>query len=164
MISGGQSDQGNNFGVTLEGDISTNPEKPPLDIKVVKDLIDPTLSLLDRYVTWRVRVANLGPNAATNIMVNDIFPAGLTYGSHQSLIPHYTFNPVTGVFAIHDLAVGAQTHIDITLKVPKNACGVKTNVANLISLDQDDTSSNNDQGSAALTLKPCVIQHTSTPK
>lgn len=163
-VTGGQADADNDFGVTLDGDIPPNQELPPVDIKVVKDLIDPTLSLLDRYVTWRVRVANLGPNAATNIVVNDVFPAGLIYGSHQSLNPQNTFNPVTGVFSIHDLAPGAQTHIDITLKVPKNACGVKTNVANLISLDQDDTSSNNDQGSASLTLKPCVIQHTSTPK
>ncbi len=163
-VTGGQTDPDNDFGVVLDSTTPPNEELPPVDIKVVKDLIDPTLSVFDRYVTWRVRVANLGPNAATNIVVNDVFPAGLMYGSHQSLNPQNTFNPVTGVFSIHDLAPGAQTHIDITLKVPKNACGVKTNVANLISLDQDDTSSNNDQGSASLTLKPCVIQHTSTPK
>lgn len=154
-LSGGQTEDNKDFGVVLE---EAGVEPVPVDIKITKDLIEPTLSILDRNITWRVRVVNFGPNTATNININDVIPAGLMYVSHTTQNPQETYNPITGVYNIPSLLSGNQTQIQITMKVPQAACGIKTNSAILTSIAETDTNPVNNQSAASIKLKACGNQ------
>ncbi len=151
-VSNGDTEDEEDFGVVLA---NPNVEPVPLDIKISKELIDKTLSVFDRTITWRVRVANLGPNNATNIIVSDLIPAGLLYESHTTQNLQESYTPATGAYVIPNLPAGAQTQIDIVMKVPQAACGTKTNTASLASLGQLDTDPSNNQSSVAIKLKAC---------
>lgn len=149
-VLGGQNNTGNDFGVVLAGGLGNT------DIQIKKTLIDSSLSLFDRYITWRVLVKNIGTEIATNVVVQDTLPVGILYFSHLTPTPN-SYNGATGVLAIPSLAPGAQTYIDITTKVPNSikVCGTKTNTANLVSLDQLDTYALNNHDIASITLRPC---------
>lgn len=156
ILSGGQIDDDNDFGVVLD---EINIEPVPVDIKITKELIDSSLSVLDRNITWRVRVTNLGTNNATNININDTIPAGLLYVSYVTQNLQETYNPLTGMYNIPSLPVGQTTSIEITMKVTQAAaCGVKTNTATLLGLDQTDTNATNNQSSAAIKFKKACIE------
>lgn len=156
-LAGGQTEDGQDFGVELD---NANVEPVPVDIKVSKELIDSTLSLFDRNITWRVRVVNLGLNNATDINVSDTIPPGLLYMSHTTQNLQEAYNPITGLYHIPSLAAGSQTQIEIVMKVPNSAgvCGVKTNTASLASLGQIDTNPTNNSMGVGIKLKPCRAQ------
>jgi uncharacterized repeat protein (TIGR01451 family) len=149
-LNGGQVVGDKNFGVLL-----SNNET---DIQIKKTLIDPTLSLFDRYITWRIIVQNIGPNNATNILIKEIIPAGLVYHSNVTPIPN-GYDSSAHMLSIPALSAGGQTYIDITMKVPnsKKVCGTKTNLAVLHHLDQTDTNLGNNQGQASILLPRCPI-------
>jgi uncharacterized repeat protein (TIGR01451 family) len=152
-VSGGNLSTGNDFGVVLNENNSGHA-----DIQIKKTLIDPTLSLFDRYITWRIIVQNIGPNNATNILIKEIIPAGLVYHSNVTPIPN-GYDSSAHMLSIPALSAGGQTYIDITMKVPnsKKVCGTKTNLAVLHHLDQTDTNLGNNQGQAAIVLPRCPI-------
>lgn len=163
-LSGGQSVTDKDFGVSLIGDPVIQTDDNMVDIKVAKDLIDSTLSANDPYITWRIRVANISQNSATNIVVSDVFPAGLTYVSHSLLNNQNTFNPNNGILNIVSLNPSEQTHVDIKMLVPKTACGTKTNAAHLMSVTQIDSNTSNNSSTASIKLKTCGIRVAPTVK
>ena len=144
--------------ISVKPYVPSEEESVPVDIKVSKELLDPTLSLFDREITWRVRVANLSGNLATNITILDMIPIGFLYESYITQNPQESYNPVTGAYVIPNLPAGGQTQIDIVMKVPQAACGTKINIATLASLGQTDTNPANDQSSVGIKLKPCRAQ------
>lgn len=150
-ISNGQISENNNFGLVLSSD-------GPTDIQIKKTLIDSTLSLFDRYITWRIIIQNVGMNAATNVLVKEVIPAGLIYHSNLTPSPN-TYDSSVHILNIPQLSIGGQTYIDITMKVPNSSkvCGLKTNIAVLHHLDQIDINSANNQGQASISLPHCPI-------
>ncbi|MEZ4211177.1 MAG: SdrD B-like domain-containing protein [Candidatus Paceibacterota bacterium] len=146
-VSNGQISENNNFGVGLNN-ASTN-------IGIKKDLIDSQISLFDRYITWRVLVYNTGPGLGTNIRIGDILPEDINYHIQNSQNNNITYNQNEGVITVTSLEPNTYTYVDITTRVPKRACGRKTNVATLISLDQDDTNSQDNSASKTFVLDPC---------
>lgn len=144
--------------ISVKPYVPSEEESVPVDIKVSKELLDPTLSLFDREITWRVRVANLSGNPATNITILDMIPIGFLYESYITQNPQESYDPVTGAYVIPNLPAGGQTQIDIVMKVPQAACGTKINIATLASLGQTDTNPANDQSSVGIKLKLCRAQ------
>ncbi len=130
-------------------------EPIPVDIKVTKELIDSSLSLFDRNITWRVRVTNIGNNNATNVNILDTVPTGLLYMSHTTQNLQESYDPITGSYMIPSLPAGGQTQIEIVMKVPQAACGTKINTASLSGLGQVDTNTLNNTSSVGIKLKPC---------
>ncbi len=157
-INGGQTIADNDFGVLLN---VTN--SGPVDIQIKKTLIDSTLSLFDRFITWRIIIQNIGTNPATNILIKEIVPPGLIYHSNATPNPN-TYDSSVHILNIPQLSAGGQTYIDITMKVPNSSkvCGLKTNIAVLHDLDQIDTNPSNNQDQASINLPKCKI--TVTPE
>ena len=151
-VNGGQVVPGNDFGIILNGD----PSPEYVNIHVKKSFFDSTLSIIDRSITWNIEVTNFGPDVATNINISDVLPSGLTYVGHTTPVPN-TYNSTTGNWNIPSLGVNQSTLIKIKVKVPLTACGTKTNVASLTSVDQIDTISSNNQSISSLKLKQCDI-------
>ena len=150
ILEDGQAIQNLDFGVTLQSGV---PQTTNITIK--KDLIDSSLSIFDRFVTWRIRVFNSGPSVATTINISDFLPAGITYFSYNNQNELETYSPNSGIYYIPELSPGEATYIDITTKVPIKTCGAKVNTASLQSMDQTDVSSVDNQAYATLNLKPC---------
>lgn len=146
-LPGGQSSVLNHFGVVLDS-------APTVNVHIKKGLIDSTLSLFDRNITWQVEATNTGVHDATNIDILDLPPAPLIYYSHVTQTPN-TYNPSTGIWHIPHLAIGQTAIIQITMKVPQGTCGTKINMASLSSVDQEDTDPTDNASQAQIKLRAC---------
>ncbi len=112
------------------------------DLSLQKSVDNPTPGV-GSTVTFTITVRNNGPNAATNVAVQDQLPAGLTLVSATP--SQGSYNSVTGVWAVGTLASGATA--TLTLVATVTAPGVITNIAEVIGVDQPDPDSvpnNND--------------------
>lgn len=145
--SGSQLYAGLDFGVWLSSAVTFN-------LHVKKGLIDSTLSLIDRNITWRVEVTNAGPDDANNIDIVDHIPVPLIYYSHVTTSPN-TFNPGTGIWHLPHLEPGEMATLLITTKVPLGTCGVKINKALLDSYDGVDTDPTDNASQAEIKLRAC---------
>lgn len=151
VVSGGQNSPANNFGVHLIGEQVTQNS----NIHVKKSLTDATLSNTDRYITFHIEVSNGGPTTATNVNISDHVLAPFTFYSYVSTPPS-SYDPGNGIWHIPSLAVGETFNLDITMWVPTSACGTKTNTAQLQSLDQIDSYTADNTGSASIKLRSCL--------
>ncbi len=103
---------------------------PAADIAVEKTVDDPT-AVVGETVTFTVGVRNLGPDAAEDVTVDDLLPAGLTYVSSTATLG--TYDPDTGVWSIGDLdpadlpATDPQAELQIVARVAQT--GALTNTA-----------------------------------
>ena len=117
------------------------------DLSLVNSVDNPT-AVVGSTVTFTVVLTNDGPDAATNISVSDLLPAGFSY----------TPNSMTGgdsrdetsaptlVWGINTLANGQST--TLTFQATVNASGNYVNTAEVTGSDQGDSDSsvNNDDG------------------
>ena len=113
-----------------EDNASVTPEQA--DLSLAKSVSDATPNVGDS-VTFTVTVANTGPDAATNVAVTDVLPAGFTYdagsiaggdGQDDSAAP-------TLVWTVATLASGGSIDLTFTATVlaPTGAAGEYVNVA-----------------------------------
>ncbi|NJN18056.1 MAG: DUF11 domain-containing protein [Oscillochloris sp.] len=124
------------------------------DLSLSKVVDDPQPAVNGRIV-YTVRLFNDGPSTATNIVVTDRLPVGLTYVSHAASTG--TYNPTTGAWSVASLADGANATLTISADVISSAPLVNT--AEVTDVDQPDpdsrpgngNSSEDDQSSATLT-------------
>ena len=106
-------------------------------------------------------VANLGPDTATNIVVNDILPAGMTFNAQSD--NRCSLNPVNSNIVECSLATlpnGNSKAFTIIVDIDQNAqCGIPlVNNANATSGTYDPDNSNNINKSASTTVDcPTVI-------
>ncbi len=127
-----------------------------VDIQVSNTLTDSTLTATDRHVTFKVEIANAGPATASNIVVHNQLPASFAYYSHTTPSPN-TYNSTSGNLSIPTLLPGQTTLVEIVMNVPTSACGVKIDTANLVSVDQVESDSANNQASASIQMpKACA--------
>lgn len=151
VVSDGVISTGNDFGVTLD---VNNANFGDANLHIKKALLDSSLSIIDRNITWQVEVTNFGPDTATGVNIIDSIPASLVYYAHATSYP-YTYNPVTGIWNIPELGVGETAYINITMRVPQGTCGLKTNMANILDMDQTDSDISNNTAIANIKLKNC---------
>ena len=64
---------------------------------------------------YTLKVTNLGPDAASDVVVNDLLPNGVVYNSSNASIGSY--DNTTGVWAVGSLANGANATLTINVKV-----------------------------------------------
>ncbi len=125
-----------------EDNASVTPQQA--DLSIVKTVSDPTPNVGD-VVTFSISVANGGPDAATNVEVTDVLPAGYTYtaasiagGDTQDDTGAPTF-----VWTIASLASGSSEPLTFTATVeaPTGALDEYLNVAEVTAVDQYDPDS-----------------------
>jgi len=127
---------------------------PAVDIAVNKTANNVTVPV-GQNVVYTVMVKNNGPNDATNVVVTDVLPAGLSFVSAQ--INTGIFNSGTGVWTISSLANGASATLNITATVLMAAAGsTVNNTANLTSVDQFDWNNTNNVSTASIDVPPAV--------
>ncbi|MCX2494519.1 hypothetical protein OQX63_13605 [Pedobacter sp. PF22-3] len=99
---------------------------------------------LNSNVVFTLKAENLGNGNAVGVSVSDLLPTGFTYVS--STAPSGTsYDPVSGIWTIGDLASNVNISLTITAKVVKTGTNVNTAT---ITGSQPDQVSNNDQSSA----------------
>ncbi|TWU32279.1 DUF11 domain-containing protein [Novipirellula artificiosorum] len=110
-------------------------------------------------VTFTVRVANAGPNAATDVTVTDSLPAGLTFVS--STASGGTYSAANGQWVIEQIDSGGQASLTITATV--DSATPSTNRAEVTAsrqFDPDSTPGNGVDGEddlATATVTPNVV-------
>ena len=114
---------------------------PEADLEVIKVVLNDTARYGD-YIYWNVTVVNHGPDAAVNVVVDDVIPEGLI---DVSAVKGYigSFDSVNYVWSGFDLVSGANATIIIRTKV--NATNTTlVNGVNTSSDTYDPDMSNND--------------------
>ncbi|MCA9145232.1 MAG: DUF11 domain-containing protein [Planctomycetales bacterium] len=106
------------------------------DLSLTKT-VDDTTPNSGQNVTFTVTVSNAGPSSATNVVVQDSLPAGLTFVS--STPSQGTFDNATGQWAVGTMVSGGSATLQIVASV--TTIGAKTNVAQVQSVDQNDPDS-----------------------
>ncbi len=122
---------------------------PTVDLSVTK-AVDVADVPVGGIATFTIRVQNLGPSPATDVVLTDRIPPGLTYvpaGSGGD----GTYDPATGLWTVGNLAVGATAAR--TLVVTSTQIGSYTNNVALLSSVPDDNNPGNNDASASLTVR-----------
>jgi len=115
---------------------------PVADLRVTKTVDIPVPSV-GEVITYAVTVTNFGPSTATNVEVQDLLPAGLTFSS--GLTSQGSYNPLTGQWVVGTLTNGSSATLTIVAIV--TISDPITNTAEVSRSDQVDPNStpgNND--------------------
>ncbi|MFO0902488.1 MAG: DUF11 domain-containing protein [Pirellulales bacterium] len=118
----------------------------PADLAVTKIVNNPNPNV-GQQIQYTVTVTNNGPNQATNVVVNDLLPTGVTFVSSTPSQGQYTAG--TGVWAVGTINTSAAATLTIVATVTQT--GVRTNTATITSLDQTDENPNNNTANAQTT-------------
>ena len=123
--------------VAAEDDQDSETITPTVaDISITKTVDDPTPDR-NQNIVFTIVAANGGPDQATNVVVTDLLPAGLTFVS--STQSQGTYVSGTGVWTVGTINSGANATLTITATTA--TIGLKTNTAELTGLDQFDSDS-----------------------
>src|SRR5262249_15230952 len=107
-------------------------------------------------VTFTLTLSNAGPDAATNVQVADLLPAGLTFVSATP--SQGTYDSATGVWAVGTVTTTTPETLLLQATVPSPAG--RTNPATISHADQFDPDAGNNQASAAETPQQADLQLT----
>jgi uncharacterized repeat protein (TIGR01451 family) len=110
---------------------------PAADLSVNKFVNDSTPDLGDQ-VTFTIQVTNSGPNSATNVRVEDVLPAGLSFVS--SFASQGTYSSSSGEWTVGTLTNGQTAQLSLSATVTRG--GTLTNIAQVTRSDQYDPDSN----------------------
>jgi uncharacterized repeat protein (TIGR01451 family) len=125
--------------------VSETPEQA--DLAVVKTVSNTKPNLGD-VITYTVTLTDKGPNAATNVVVHDLVPAGLTIVGATPGQGNY--DPVTGMWTVGSVASGASTTLIIQARVVSPS--PQTNTASVARADQFDPNPANNSGTITTTV------------
>jgi uncharacterized repeat protein (TIGR01451 family) len=114
------------------------------DLALAKTVNDPTPNVGDT-VTFTVTLTDLGPDAATNVTVNDHLPGGLTLLSATPSQGTYT----GGVWTVGTVTTAVAPTLTLAARV--DSPGSATNTATIGRSDQFDPNGNNNTASATVT-------------
>jgi uncharacterized repeat protein (TIGR01451 family) len=116
------------------------------DLALAKTVSNPTPNVGDT-ITFTVTLANKGPDAATNVAVNDLLPAGLTFVTATPSLGSY--NSGTGLWSVGTLAGGTNATLTIGARVVSP--GAQINTATISHSDQFDPDTTNNTASTTET-------------
>jgi len=121
------------------------------DLAVSKTVNDPIPNEGDT-ITYTITLTNNGPDTATNIVISDLLPAGVTYSSDTP--SQGTYASGSGLWTVGTLANAASATLDISATVDSGtAAQTITNTASVSSVDQGDQTPANNSDSAALQVQ-----------
>ncbi|MCB0867760.1 MAG: DUF11 domain-containing protein [Solirubrobacterales bacterium] len=135
--------------LTNNSDKVETPVTKAADLSIVKNG-DPSQVLPGGTILYTFVVHNAGPDEATNVVVTDTLPAGLTYVDGA---PGCSANGQVVTCSIHPIAAGGTSQTGITVSVAGNAHGTITNSAHVGGNEPDPDPSNNDD-SVDTTVQP----------
>ncbi|MGB7345046.1 MAG: SdrD B-like domain-containing protein [Pirellulaceae bacterium] len=121
-------------GVAGEDDISNASVDPQVVDIAVSGSVDNAEPLEGERIQIVFNATNSGPDAATNVNLRTLLPAGLTLLSSQPQTGSY--NSVTGEWTVGNLAAGATT--SLTLNAQVDSRGIRRVPIEVISTDQFD--------------------------
>ena len=127
------------------------------DLAVYKFVDDPTPNVGDT-VTFTIDIENAGPSDATNVLLNDLLPAGLAFVSATP--SQGSYNPGTGVWTVGTIADSVISTLTLSAQVVSPVA--QTNTAAIADSDQFDPNTANNQGSATVTPLQADLQITKT--
>ena len=157
----------NNFNTTAQEDdeacVSITVTTPAIDLELAKTVSSASVMTGDR-ITYTVTVGNTGAATATNVVVEDFFPAGLSF---VSATPAANYNSGTGLWTVGTVAGSGGTSVLTIVADVTATSGTITNCAEVNSVDQTtdpDSTPNNFNTTAQEDDEACVtITVTDTP-
>ncbi|MBE9029841.1 DUF11 domain-containing protein [filamentous cyanobacterium LEGE 11480] len=118
------------------------------DLNLTKTLQTATPINLGDNVTFQISVRNDGASNATGVTITDQLPPGLTFVSATPSDGTDTYDPVTGLWTLGNLANGTTNTIDIIATV--DTVNAINNVALVSGLDQVDPDPTDNQDDATV--------------
>ena len=134
---------------------TVTPQKA--DLEVFKFVDNATPNVGDT-VNFTIDIENIGPSAATNVLLNDLLPAGLAFVSDTP--SQGSYNPSTGVWTVGTIPDGVISTLTLSAQVV--SAGAHTNTASIGDSDQFDPNTANNQASATVTPLQADLQITKT--
>jgi large repetitive protein len=142
-VSGAQPDP---VATNNVSEINLSPGKTA-DLSIMKTL-DNLVVDVNSNVVFTLIAANQGPADATNVVVTDLLPSGLTYNTHSGA---GSYTPENGIWDIGSIQNGQEVQLFITALV--NPSGEYTNKA-VISGSEPDSDLTNNSDEATVTAIP----------
>ena len=142
-------------GTGFDSNISNNNDSETIKITPLVDLaitkvVDNANPLFDSIITYTITVVNNGPDASTDVVVKDIWPAnGLKFITSTG-----TYNPATGIWNVGEL--GSNEIATLTITAKTTAVGKFENKVSVNGTGHDSNLSNNN-ASVNITVPDCVI-------
>ena len=142
-------------GTGFDSNISNNNDSETIKITPLVDLaitkvVDNANPLFDSIITYTITVVNNGPDASTEVVVKDIWPAnGLKFITSTG-----TYNPSTGIWNVGEL--GSNEIATLTITAKTTAVGKFENKVSVNGTGYDSNLSNNN-ASVNITVPDCVI-------
>ena len=142
-------------GTGFDSNISNNNDSESIKITPLVDLaitkvVDNANPLFDSIITYTITVVNNGPDASTDVVVKDIWPAnGLKFITSTG-----TYNPATGIWNVGEL--GSNEIATLTITAKTTAVGKFENKVSVNGTGYDSNLSNNN-ASVNITVPDCVI-------
>ncbi|HYG74921.1 MAG TPA: DUF11 domain-containing protein, partial [Planctomycetota bacterium] len=137
---------------------TVTPRQADLSITKVVDNATPNVGA---NVVFTIIVSNGGPDTATNVVVGDTLPAGLTYSSHVAGAGT-AYNSGTGVWTIGTINNGANATLTITATVTSTAIPSATNTATITGSSEYDPDTADRTASATVTPQRADLSLTKT--
>lgn len=107
-------------------------------------------------VIYTITASNSAESTATNLIIEDLLPSGISYSSYSST--QGTFNNISGRWNIGTLGTSSSQVLTIAVTVDSGTSGSTiSNTASKLSMDQVDTNAGNDSSSASLTVQAADI-------
>jgi uncharacterized repeat protein (TIGR01451 family) len=132
------STPGNNVPAEDDQDsVTVTPQSA--DLSLTKDVNDSTPTV-GQNVVFTLTVTNGGPSAATNVLIEDLLPAGMTFVSSTPSQGSYVSG--TGIWTVGTINSGANATLAIT--ATNTTAAAKTNTAEVTDVDQFDSDSTPD--------------------
>lgn len=116
--------------------------RPVVDVRISKsDSADPVMA--GSSFAYTLTVTNDGPSTATNVMVTDILPAGVSLSSSSASQGSVSESGGTVTASLGTLNSGASATITLNVDVADSATGTLTNSVSLTSTETDTNLVNN---------------------
>ena len=118
----------------------------PADLELTKNVSDATPEVGDT-VTYTIEITNNGPDTATNVMITDVVPAGLSYNTGSIMGPGANDSDPSGgglTWTIPSMLLNDVVMLTFTATV--TGTGIINNIAEITSSDQPDPDSTPNNG------------------
>ena len=161
-VVGGGGDHTNSAAVSASDQYDPDPDNNSddaflttreADIAVAKTVSDTTPNVGDT-VTFTVTATNAGPDPASQLVLHDELPVGLTYVSSSA--DHGTYSSTTHDWTVGALAEGPEPGASLTITARVVASGTLHNTAAVGHLLQRDNNPDNDTASADVVVDPAA--------
>ena len=135
---------GNNTGTATETPLQA-------DLAVFKTVSDPTPNVGDT-IEFAIGVANYGPDTATQVVVKDSLPTGVTFVSYQA--SQGTYDSGTGVWTVGTVTTAVFPFLIITATVDRPVSGAPAAVTNTATVKGKEYDPNPDNNTDTVTETP----------